>query len=91
MNTPRIGIGDVVLSTAGHDQGTAMVVVACLDAEFVLVCDGKTRTLQKPKRKKRKHLKPLTAQRMETVTQPTVLDAHIRKHLKALGYGTNRE
>ena len=52
---PDIRISDVVLSTAGRDQGQLLYCVG-EDAQFVLLADGKGRTLDKPKRKKRKHV-----------------------------------
>ena len=50
-----ISISDVVLSTAGRDQGQLFYCVAT-DDRFVQLADGKGRTLDKPKRKKRKHV-----------------------------------
>ena len=50
-----ISISDVVLSTAGRDQGQLFYCIGT-DAQFVLLADGKGRTLDKPKRKKRKHV-----------------------------------
>ena len=52
----NIKVGSVVLSTAGHDSGNYFVVVE-LDCEFVKICDVKNRPIEKPKRKKIKHLK----------------------------------
>ena len=52
---PDISISDVVLSTAGRDQGQLLYCIGT-DAQFVLLADGKGRTLDKPKRKKRKHV-----------------------------------
>ena len=52
---PDISISDVVLSTAGRDQGQLFYCVAA-DDQFVWLADGKGRTLDKPKRKKRKHV-----------------------------------
>ena len=52
---PDIRISDVVLSTAGRDQGQLFYCVAT-DDQFVWLADGKGRTLDKPKRKKRKHV-----------------------------------
>ena len=52
---PDIRISDVVLSTAGRDQGQLFYCVGEV-AQFVLLADGKGRTLDKPKRKKRKHV-----------------------------------
>ena len=53
----NIKVGSVVLSTAGHDSGNYFVVVELENAEFVKICDGKNRPLEKPKRKKIKHIK----------------------------------
>lgn len=49
-----IARSDIVRSIAGRDQGKYFFV---LDAEesFLLLADGKTRRLESPKRKKRKH------------------------------------
>lgn len=46
----------LVRSKAGHDKGTALVIVAVLDEEYVLVADGKLRSAEKPKKKKLRHL-----------------------------------
>ena len=51
--------GMIVISRAGHDKGSAMVVVS-VEGDFALVCDGKHRPLDRPKRKKHKHLCPTT-------------------------------
>lgn len=53
----NIKVGSVVLSTAGHDSGNYFVVLEVENEDFVKICDGKNRTLEKPKRKKIKHLK----------------------------------
>ena len=52
--TPEFLIADVVRSNAGHDKGCLFYVIAQNDAYLVLV-NGKDRTLEKPKLKKRKH------------------------------------
>lgn len=52
-------IYSVVLSLMGHDKGRLYLVVKVLDPEFVLVCDGKVRKTDNPKKKRFKHLKVL--------------------------------
>ena len=47
-------IADVVVSTAGRDAGTLFYVLEADDTWLSLV-NGKDRTIEKPKRKKRKH------------------------------------
>ena len=51
----NFNISDVVVSTAGHDQGEIFYVVST-DDQFLFLANGKDRTLDKPKRKKRKHV-----------------------------------
>ena len=58
MDPERISdfnISDVVRATAGRDQGKLFYVIAQEDAYLFLV-NGKDRPLDKPKRKKRKHV-----------------------------------
>ena len=52
---PDIQISDVVISTAGRDQGKLFYVIGT-DPVFLTLVNGKDRTLEKPKRKKRKHV-----------------------------------
>ena len=47
--------GRLVLSTAGHDKGVVLCVLR-QDGEFVYLADGRKRKVQKPKRKKLKHV-----------------------------------
>ena len=51
----NMNISDVVVSTAGHDQGEIFYVIDT-DDQFLYLANGKDRTLDKPKRKKRKHV-----------------------------------
>ena len=47
--------GRVVYSKSGRDKGYFLVVVES-DEKFVLVCDGKERPIERPKRKNVKHI-----------------------------------
>lgn len=51
----EINISDVVQSTAGRDQGQWFYVIEA-DPIYLMLANGKDRTLEKPKRKKRKHV-----------------------------------
>ncbi len=51
---PDIKISDVVVTTAGRDAGQWFYVIDA-DPVYLLLANGKDRTLEKPKRKKRKH------------------------------------
>ncbi len=69
-------IGDIVVSLAGHDRGEPFVVTAEV-GDFVLIADGKSRTLEKPKLKKIRHLRVAEP---SGLTDPT--NASLAKRLK---------
>ena len=50
-------IGQIVFSKMGRDKGLALIIMA-LEGDFAYLVDGKTRPLEKPKKKKLKHLQP---------------------------------
>lgn len=62
-------VGDVVCSKAGRDEGTFLVVVG-IEGGYPLLCDGKQRPLERPKRKNPLHLawtnRHIDLQMMET-------------------------
>ena len=47
---------NIVCSLAGRDKGSLFFVIEC-DGNYALLADGKGRKLEKPKRKKLKHLR----------------------------------
>lgn len=49
-------LGTYVCATCGRDANKCFLVVEMLDEAFVLIADGKSRKIQKPKKKKIKHL-----------------------------------
>ena len=51
---PDFMIADVVVSLAGHDKGNCYYVVNA-DETYLYLANGKDRSLEQPKRKKRKH------------------------------------
>lgn len=51
--------GRVVIVARGHDAGNWCAVLRVLDGQNVLLCDGQLRTLEKPKKKRKKHLHAL--------------------------------
>ena len=52
---PDINISDLVVSTAGRDEGDLFYCVG-IDGKCVLLVNGKDRTLDKPKRKSLRHV-----------------------------------
>ena len=84
---PDYLISDVVIPQAGRDTGELFYVIG-IDGEFLLLADGKHRTLEKPKRKKRRHVN--TVLRSETrvaaklLSGDKVLNSELRKDLAYL-------
>ena len=56
MNKYPIEVGAVVVSKMGRDEGRRFLVVQEVDEDFVLLADGKLRTMDHLKKKRRKHL-----------------------------------
>jgi ribosomal protein L14E/L6E/L27E len=81
-------LGRVVQSTQGHDRGRWFLVVGLVDERFVLIADGETRKLEKPKKKQVKHLLTVPAIAEDTLKQirdgSQNADSAIRKALKTL-------
>lgn len=86
-NEPLVS-GGIVRSLAGRDRGRAFVILKILDEDYVLLVDGRLRTLDRPKKKKRRHLLKASETRMEL--SGTLLDADIRKFLAAQGFQNDR-
>ena len=82
-----IPIADVVMSTAGRDKGKLFYVID-VDPVFLNLVNGKDRTLERPKHKKRRHVEKVL--RSETrVAQmlrsgDKVLDSELRRDLAIL-------
>ena len=56
LGVENIDIADIVKSINGRDEGKYFLVIGTED-EYSLIADGKSRRVEKPKRKKNKHLK----------------------------------
>ena len=84
---PDIKISDVVVSTQGRDQGKLFYVIGT-DPVFLLLANGKDRTLEKPKRKKRKHIQKVlrseTRVAQKLLTGDKVLNGELRRDLAFL-------
>ena len=84
---PNFSISDVVVSTAGRDQGEWFYVVD-MNEQFLMLANGKDRTLDKPKRKKRKHVQKVLRSETRVAgklqTGDKVLNSELRKDLAFL-------
>ena len=80
----NMNISDVVVSTAGHDQGELFYVID-MDEQFLYLANGKDRTLDKPKRKKRKHVQKVlrseTRVAAKLASGDKVLNSELRRDL----------
>ena len=80
-------ISDVVVSTAGHDRGE-LFYVASTDEQFLYLVNGKDRTLDKPKQKKRKHVQKVlrseTRVAAKLLSGDKVLNGELRRDLAFL-------
>ena len=78
----------LVVSKAGRDQGQLFYVIDA-DEQYVYLVDGKSRKLEKPKRKKRKHIEqiPRTESRIAEKIRngEKVLNSELRKELASFG------
>jgi len=52
----NLALGQIVISKAGRDAGRKFVIVKLIDELYVMICDGDLRKIEKPKKKKIKHL-----------------------------------
>ena len=80
----NFNISDVVVSTAGHDQGEIFYVIST-DDQFLYLANGKDRTLDKLKRKKRKHVQKVlrseTRVAQKLASGDKVLNSELRRDL----------
>ncbi|AGK99199.1 KOW domain-containing RNA-binding protein [Clostridium pasteurianum] len=49
-------LGTVVYSKAGRDVDRKFIIMDIIDKEYVYICDGDLRKVEKPKKKKIRHL-----------------------------------
>ena len=87
-----IARSNIVKSIAGRDAGSLFFVLAT-EGDFLLLADGKTRKLERPKRKKRRHtalaarVQCRAAEKMKSGERVT--NSELRKALAAFGEDGN--
>ena len=78
----------LIVSKAGRDKGQLFYVIDT-DEQYVYLADGKSRKLEKPKRKKRKHVEqvPRTESRIAEKIRngEKVLNSELRRELAIYG------
>jgi large subunit ribosomal protein L14e len=87
MNDTPLQVGQLVRSRAGRDQGRFFMVSALVDSEYVHLVDGQLRKMEKPKKKKRKHLESqkvyFSSLRQKLESGQTVYDYEVRQALQS--------
>ena len=90
MDPERISdfhISDVVVSTAGRDKGELFYVIGT-DPVFLFLANGKDRPLDRPKRKKRKHVQKVLRSETRVAEKlhsgDKVLNSELRRDLAFL-------
>ena len=91
--TPACGV--VAVSKAGRDAGKTFVILEVLDDQHVLIADGELRKVNKPKRKKLKHLwiRPFTAESVRECLEAgkMLTDSDLRKALMVFEKADQKE
>ena len=82
-----VNISDVVIATAGRDQGKLFYVIGT-DPVYLILANGKDRKLEKPKRKKRKHIQKVLRSETRVAEKlrngDRVLNSELRRDLAYL-------
>ncbi len=81
-------LGQVVLSKCGRDKGRYLIVVGLNESkEFVYLSDGDIRKLEKPKKKKVKHIVPVCVDEVlssKLVKGERISNPELKRHIRDL-------
>jgi large subunit ribosomal protein L14e len=81
-------IGKVALSKSGRDSGKTFIIVGIVNDNYVYIADGDLRSIEKPKKKKIKHLTitDTVAEHIKDLLQATdkVNNSAIKKYLQSM-------
>lgn len=85
-----IALGQIVVSKAGRDAGKKFIILKIIDDTYVQISDGNLRRVEKPKKKKIKHLE-ITGEVAETIEEKLRKNAkltnpELRKVLAGVSY-----
>lgn len=76
--------GQLVKSSQGRDRGQWMIILNIVDNDYALLCDGKIRKIEKPKKKKLKHISKTNIifdDIQKKIMQNNISNADIRKKI----------
>lgn len=80
-------VGMFALSRAGHDQKTIYVIIS-EEGEYVYLADGRNRTVDRPKKKNKKHIQIIKKMQLEKPSDG-FNDLEIKRAIKKYQEGAN--
>ncbi|MCG8483953.1 MAG: KOW domain-containing RNA-binding protein [Clostridia bacterium] len=87
--TGELSVGQIVSSKAGRDKDRLFVIIDIVDDQYVLIADGDLRKIEKPKKKKVRHLLKqniINSDIKEKLEKNEKLDnIYLRRELEKLG------
>ncbi len=87
--TGELSVGQIVSSKAGRDKDRLFVIIDIIDDQYVLIADGDLRKIEKPKKKKVRHLLKqniINSDIKEKLEKNEKLDnIYLRRELEKLG------
>lgn len=94
MNYDSTMIGQVATSRAGRDKGRSFIIVSVCDDQHVYIADGTLRKLERPKKKKLRHLilhdLVVESIRAKICDGKQIFNAEIRNCLLSHGFNHDR-
>ncbi|MBE6012231.1 MAG: RNA-binding protein [Lachnospiraceae bacterium] len=79
--------GQIVFSKCGRDKGLPFMIIK-IEGEYLYLCDGSLRKIEKPKKKKIKHVQRTKCVDSEIAKSlkegKAILDSDIRKSIAAM-------
>ena len=95
QDTREVTIGQYVKSKAGRDKDKIFIIIDIIDDLFVLVADGDLRRVEKPKKKKIKHLSKFNLISEEVQKKHSenkkITNLIIRREIEKLGQSYSQE
>jgi ribosomal protein L14E/L6E/L27E len=86
-------IGGFAVAAAGHDTGKCYVIFY-MDNEYIYLVDGKIRTTDRPKKKKKLHVKLLThydQSLADKINHHSIKDEEIKRAIKLFTANSGKE
>ena len=95
QSTREVTIGQIVKSKSGRDKDRVFIIVDIIDDLYVLTADGDLRKMEKPKKKKIKHLSKYNLISEEVnkryIEKKKITNLVLRKEIEKLGLNMPQE